>query len=406
MTEEKKSLSPEAQVAEIRRGVVELVSEADLLQKLRRGRPLRVKLGMDPTAPDIHLGHTVVLNKLRQFQDLGHQAVLIIGDGTSLVGDPSEKNKTRPMLSPDEIEKNLVTYLDQVRFVLDMSKLEVARNGEWFKKMTLPDVVNLASRMSVAQMLQRDTFEKRLKAGEPIAVHEFLYPLMQAYDSVMVRADVELGGTDQHFNLVTGRDIQRSYGQEPQVCVTTPIIEGTDGVKKMSKSLGNYIGLTFAPEDMFGKIMSIPDSLIEKYLTLLTRVPAETIRDLLSPGKNPRDAKAHLARTIVDRFHGAGAGAAAEEAFRKQFSQKEVPEHIEEVEIGPEKVVWIVKIVLAAKLAPSGSEARRLVTQGAVSLDGVAVTDPQAQIPVRSGIVIQVGKRRFARIRVGPGGAG
>ncbi len=393
-------LEPGDEIARIRRGAVDLVTEADLLKKLRRGRPLRVKLGLDPTSPDIHLGHTVVLNKLRQFQDLGHQAVLIIGDATALVGDPSGKDRTRPMLSPEAIEANLKTYLEQVRHVLDTARLEIVHNGDWFKTMTLPDVARLTSHMSVARMLERDTFEKRLAAGDPIAVHEFLYPLMQAYDSVMVKADVELGGTDQLFNLVTGRDIQRAYGQEPQVCVTTPIIEGLDGVQKMSKSLGNTVGLTDPPGEMFGKLMSIPDSLIEKYLTLLTTVPAETIRRLLAASENPRDAKAHLARTIVDRFHGEGRGREAEDAFVRVFSEKQAPESMEEVDLGAERRIWIVKLVLAARLAPSGSEARRLVEQGAVTIDGQPVTDPKAEVPLHSGAVLKVGKRRFARIRL------
>ncbi len=377
------------------RGVVTCTTEAELKAKLAKGKPLRIKLGVDPTAPDLHLGFTVPLRKLRQFQDAGHVAVLIIGDYTARVGDPSGKNSTRPMLGDAEIQKNLKTYLEQAGKVLKPG-YETVFNGTWFSKMSFTDVLKLASKMTVARMLERDDFSKRFKEGTPISLHEMLYPLMQGHDSVMVKADVELGGTDQTFNLLVGRDLQREAGQEPQVCLTLPLLEGLDGVRKMSKSYGNYVGLNEPPKDMFGKLMSLPDALMEKYYTLLT--------DLPMPSGHPRDAKVGLAKELVRMYHGEEAAAAVAGEFDRVFSKKELPDEMPEVKLLPGLLVdgkiWIVKLVQISHLVASGGEARRQVAQGAVSLDGEAVGDPEAKVTLKDGAVLKVGKRRFARIRL------
>jgi len=396
----------EQQLALIRRGVVPggIVTEEELLRKLesslREGRPLRVKLGVDPTAPDIHLGHTVVLRKLRQFQDLGHTAVLIIGDYTAMVGDPSGRTKTRPQLTYDQVEANAKTYVDQVARVLRRDRLEVVRNGDWFRKMTFLDVLRLAGKMTVARMLERDDFAQRHAAGSPIALHEFLYCLMQGRDSVEIRADIELGGTDQTFNLLVGRDLQRDAGQEPQVCVTTPILPGLDGTQKMSKSLGNHIGVTDPPADMFGKVMSIPDPLMLHYFVLLTAVPLEEIDALLAG--HPRQAKARLAREIVASYHSSDAAQAAADEFDRVFREGELPAEMPSCVLHPADLedgkVWIVRLVVASGLAPSSSEARRLIQQGAVSLDGARTDDIEARLELRGGEILRVGRRKFARI--------
>ena len=377
------------------RGSVTVTTEAEFRAKLAKDRPLRVKMGVDPTAPDIHLGHTVGLRKLRQFQEFGHTAVLILGDYTARVGDPSGQNRTRPILGEAEIQANLKTYLEQAGKVLKPG-FETAFNGSWFSKMSFLDILSLTSKMTVARMLERDDFSERHKAGTPIGVHEMLYPLMQGHDSVRVRADVELGGTDQTFNMMVGRDLQREAGQEPQVCLTLPILVGLDGVRRMSKRLGNYVGVSEAPKDMFGKLMSLPDACMPNYYELLTSLPV--------PEGHPREAKAALAREIVRQYHGEEAAQAASEAFDSMFSRHEVPEEMPEVRFLPGVVqegrIGILKLVAEARLTASNGETRRLIVQGAVSVDGEAVSDPDAKVPVKDGSVLKVGKRRFARIRL------
>jgi len=391
------------QLEVIRRGAVEIHTAEDLERKVRvaveTGRPLRVKLGLDPTAPDIHLGHTVVLGKLRQFQDLGHQAVLIIGDYTGMVGDPSGRSKTRPALTAEEIEKNLKTYLEQVDAVLDVEKLEIRRNGEWFSKMSFADVLKMAGASTVARMLERDDFAKRYKSGAPIGVHELLYPLMQARDSVEIRADIELGGTDQTFNLLAGRDMQRSLDQEPQVALTMPLLVGLDGTEKMSKSLGNYVGVTESAGETFGKVMSLPDSLMKSYFTLLTDLPAGQIDDVLAG--HPREAKERLGRTIVTRYHSADDADAAAAEFRRVFSERKTPSDMPEVTL-PGPTVGVVDLLMLAGHAKSRSDARRLISGGGVSVNGKKILDLHSDVSPPDGAVLQTGKRRFAKLR--PGG--
>ncbi|MDP7162050.1 MAG: tyrosine--tRNA ligase [Phycisphaerae bacterium] len=372
-----------------------------LMASAAQNRPLRVKLGLDPTAPDIHLGHTVVLRKMRQFQDLGHKAVLIIGDYTSRIGDPSGVNKTRPVLTLEQIEINSKTYFDQAGKILDTSpdKLEVRHNSEWLEKLNFADILNLASQMTVARMMERDTFEQRYKAGVPIGVHEFLYPLMQGYDSICIEADVELGGTDQTFNNLVGRDLQRTRGQTPQVVLIMPILAGLDGRDKMSKSKGNYIGITDEPDDMFGKVMSIPDDLMAGYFALLTDLPDKQIDAMVDPGKTHlRQAKAELGRMIVTRYHSRAAAEAAAAEFDRVFSQKEMPSDMPEIRV-PGGTVGIVDLIVAARFAKSKGEARRLVKQNAVSIDNRRITDTEANIEVSDGQVLKVGKRRFGRLK-------
>ena len=390
-------------------GATNLISEADLRKKLARGTPLRVKLGIDPTASDIHLGFAVVLRKLRQFQDLGHTAVLILGDFTAQVGDPTGRSATRPRLAPEQIEANLQTYQTQAGLILRPDRLEVRRNSEWLGALGADGLLGLAGRATVAQMLERDDFSRRYAAGQPISVMELLYPLLQGYDSVVVRADVELGGSDQLFNNLVGRELQEKEGQEPQVVLTTPLLEGLDGVNKMSKSLGNYIGITEPPAEQFGKIMSIPDSLLARYMLLATgwhpdRVEAETAR-LTSGELHPNVAKRLLARTIVDLYHGDGAGAAAEAAFDQVFKKHEVPDDVPEFELRPEHLVdgriRLARLVALAGLAASNSEARRKTTEGAVRLNGERLTDPEAELaPQDLGEgLLQLGRRSWVRVR-------
>jgi tyrosyl-tRNA synthetase len=395
------------QVLALSRGCEGLYTEKELAERLTEaagaGRPLRVKLGMDPTAPDIHLGHTVVLRKMRQFQDLGHKAVLIIGDYTARVGDPSGVNKTRPMLSADEIEANAQTYFDQAGRILDTSeeKLEIRYNSEWLSKLTFAEVLQLAGQMTVARMMERDTFELRYKAGVPIGVHEFMYPLMQGYDSVCIAADVELGGTDQTFNNLVGRTLQESAGQKPQIVLVMPILVGLDGTEKMSKSKGNYIGVNESADDMFGKVMSIPDELMANYFTLLTDRPTREIEQLTdAETTHPRQAKVELGKEIVAQYHGPEAAQAAEAEFNRVFAEKQVPTDMPTVQLADNPVA-IVELIVSAGFAESNGQAKRLVKQGAVSIDGEKVTDINAQIEVQSGQVLKVGKRRFATIQVG-----
>jgi len=387
----------------LRRGAVQIYTEEELLAKLARsihsGKPLRIKLGMDPTAPDIHLGHTVVMRKMREFQDLGHRGVLIIGDYTARIGDPSGQDHARPVLSEEQIRENADTYFEQAGKVLDTSpeKLEVRYNSEWLAGLTFADVLRLAASMTVARMLERDTFEKRYEAGDPIGIHEFLYPLMQAHDSVAIAADVELGGTDQTFNCLAGRELMRDHAMEPQIVLTMPLLVGLDGTEKMSKSKGNYVGVTDAANEMFGKLMSIPDRLMENYWTLLTARPLEKFREGLSHS-GPRDMKEHLAKAIVAQYYGAKAADAAADEFRRVFAEKEIPAEIPDVRVA--RGVGLAALIVSAGFAKSNSEAMRLIKQGAVRLNDRVIADPQASVEAASGDVLRVGKRRWARLIV------
>ena len=398
------------QLGFLRRGAVEVIREEDLRAKLIRsaetGRPLRVKLGADPTAPDIHLGHTVVIRKLRHFQELGHTVVFLIGDFTGMIGDPSGKSATRPQLTREEIEANAQTYRKQIFKLLDPARTEIRFNSEWMGGLGADGFVRLASHVTVRQILERDDFQKRLSEERPVALHELLYPLTQAYDSVALEADVELGGTDQKFNLLLGRNLQREYGQEPQVALITPLLEGTDGVQKMSKSLGNYVGIDEPPQEMFGKLMSVSDGLMWRYYELLTDLPAGDIarmRERAERGEaNPRDFKVGLARRVISDFHSPAAADAAEEEFVRRFRNKEAPDEIEERAVAPQ--VWkLPRLLVEAGLAPSMAEARRLIEQGGVRVDGERAARPEAEVEVSAGHspLIQVGKRRFLRVRAG-----
>jgi tyrosyl-tRNA synthetase len=404
------------QIEVISSAAEEVLPREDLVRKLERsvrsGRPLRVKQGFDPTAPDIHLGHTIGLRKLRQFQDLGHTVVLVVGDYTGMVGDPSERSETRPRLTREQVLLNAETYKRQFFKVLDAGRTEVRENGEWFAPMTFDQIMSLAARVTVARLLERDDFETRMSKGLPISLHELFYPVMQGYDSVAIEADVELGGTEQKFNLLMGRQLQEEFGQEPQVILTLPILEGIDGVARMSKSLGNYIGVDEAPNEMYGKVMSIPDALIVKYYRCVTDLPVgdvEAIAVALETGtSNPRDAKARLARELVRMYHGAASAQGAEEEFDRVFRAGGLPESLADVEVAPRgRGVWIVAAMREAGLAPSASQARRLVRQGAVEVDGRRVEDEEEEIVPGAGasFVLRVGKRGFARIHV-RGGAG
>jgi tyrosyl-tRNA synthetase len=386
-------------------GAVDLLPQEDFVRKLERsiatGVPLRAKLGLDPSRPDIHIGHAVVLNKLRQFQDLGHTVVLIIGDFTAMIGDPTGKSKTRPALTLEETRENGKTYVAQASKILDMAKTEVVYNSQWLDALSFRDVISLAAKYTVAQLLERDDFTKRYRSGEPISVHEFLYPLSQAYDSVAVRSDVELGGTDQKFNLLVGREIMKAYGQEPQCILTMPILEGTDGVEKMSKSLDNCIALTDSPKDMFGKTMSIPDSLITRYYRYACFADDQQVQkmeaDLASGQLHPRQAKVEVSGSIVDRYHGAGAGSAALAEFEKVFVRKDVPDEIEDRHLDGTSHD-IVSLLTLTGMAASKSEARRLIQQGGVSIDGNKITDVAAAVDCSSPVILRVGKLRFLRI--------
>lgn len=387
------------QMAVITRGIVDVHTREELLAKLRRDKPLTVKLGIDPTYTDIHLGHTVVLRKLRQFQDLGHRAVLIIGDFTARIGDPTGRSKTRPQLTREQVEENARTYVEQIAGILDMNKLEIVRNSEWLAPMSFQDVVQLASNFTVARILERDDFAQRYRSGTPISLHEFLYVLMQSYDSVHLRADVELGGQDQLFNLMAGRDLMRERGMEPQVALTVPLLVGTDGDLKMSKSYGNHIGIKEPPFEMYSKIMSVPDSLMESYFTLLTDVELDEIRSLCDSSRtHPKEAKQRLAREIVTRFHSASDAAAAAQRWNSIFSERAVPEDIPELNVSAARM-GIVDLLMLTKIPPSRSEARRLVEGGGVELDSARVQDPRAQVDLRTGMILRVGKKkRFFKI--------
>jgi len=391
----------------LKRGAVEIYTEDELGEKLaqaaKQGRQLRIKFGMDPTAPDIHLGHTVVMRKLRQFQDMGHKAILIIGDYTARIGDPTGQNVTRPILSTEQIEKNAQTYIEQAGKILDLAedKFEVKFNGEWLADLRLADIIKLTSSMTVARMLERDTFELRYKKGEPISIHEFLYPLMQGYDSVAVQSDVELGGTDQTFNNLVGRNLQKLNDQAPQIVIIMPILVGLDGTEKMSKSKGNYIGVTDEPGDMFGKVMSISDDMMENYFTLLTDLAAGEIAELLDAAKtHPKEAKVLLGKTIVRQFYDEAKAEAAAAEFENVFAQKQLPDEIPEISIVAEAIA-AAKLLMQCRLVSSGGEAKRMIRQDAVTIDGEKVSDQNKEIVPIDGMIIKVGKRKFAKLKVG-----
>ena len=400
--------SPEEQLDLLRRGTVEIISEEDLLAKLRQDRPLRVKLGVDPSAPDIHLGIAIVLRKLRQFQDLGHQAILVVGDFTGMIGDPSEKKKTRPMLTREEIQRNIATYRDQYSKILDPQKTQVVSNSEWLGRMMFEDVVRLGAKTTVARVLERDDFANRLRAGIPVFMHELLYPLCQAMDSVQLQADVELGGTDQKFNNLMGRDLQREFGQEPQVVLLTPLLVGLDGVEKMSKSLGNAIGITDPPEEMYGKVMSLPDGLIPHYFEFCTDVPMDEVQAIaagLADGSlHPREAKAMLATAIVTVWHGKARATEAQRAFERLFVDKDLPAEIPEAAVSRDELkqgrIRLVKLLVLTGLAESNSEAKRLISQGGVTVDGERVHKVDADVALKNGAVLRVGKRHFVQVHL------
>jgi tyrosyl-tRNA synthetase len=392
----------EAQIAELTRGTDEVLPEDGLAAKLKKGRPLVVKAGFDPTAPDLHIGHTVLINKMRQFQELGHEVVFLIGDFTGMIGDPSGKNATRPPLSPEEIKENAKTYQAQIYKILDKDKTRIEFNSTWMGEMDAAGLVRLASHHTVARMLERDDFKKRYEGSQPISIHEFLYPIVQGYDSVALKADVELGGTDQKFNLLVGRQLQQDYGQEPQVVMTTPLLEGLDGVQKMSKSLGNYVGITEPPGEMFGKLMSISDDLMWRYFEVLSfrsLDDIESLRTRVEDGMNPRDVKFELAMEIVARFHDDSAAEAAKQEFISRFREGAMPDEMPELTLEAEGgTLGIAHLLKGAGLVSSTSEAFRMIKQGAVRIDGERVEDRSLTIDVGSTNVYQVGRRRFARV--------
>jgi tyrosyl-tRNA synthetase len=400
----------EKQLEIIKRGVVEIVPENELVDKLKRsvqtGKPLKIKLGLDPTAPDIHLGHTVVLQKIRQFQELGHETTIILGDFTARIGDPTGKSETRKQLTEEQVKENAKTYEKQIFKVLMPEKTTLVFNSEWLSKLSFADVLELSAKYTVARMLERDDFHKRFQSNQSISVHEFFYPLMQGYDSVALNSDIELGGTDQKFNLLMGRHLQKEYGQEPQVALMMPIIEGLDGVQKMSKSLGNYIGIDEPPGEMYGKTMSIPDDLMIRYYTLLTAMPLDEVQEIEEGIKqgttHPRDAKMRLAREIVGFYHGADAAKEAEEQFKRVFQKRDLPEDMDEFHVPEDELedgmIWLPKLLQMSGMCPSTSEARRLVKQGAVKIDGEKVSDVNQKIEPKPEMVIRVGKRRFTKL--------
>jgi tyrosyl-tRNA synthetase len=390
------------QIAELTRGTDEVLPEDGLVAKLKEGRPLVVKAGFDPTAPDLHIGHTVLINKMRQFQQLGHDVVFLIGDFTGMIGDPSGKNATRPALTTEEISANAATYEKQIFKILDAQKTRVEFNSRWMSEMDAAGLIKLAARHTVARMLERDDFNKRYKGGQPISIHEFLYPLVQGYDSVALKADVELGGTDQKFNLLVGRQLQQEFGQKPQIVMTTPLLEGLDGVQKMSKSLGNYIGITDPAGEMFGKIMSVSDDLMWRYFEVLSFRTLDDINALkksVADGMNPRDAKFELGREIVARFHSEADAEAAQQEFVSRFQQGAMPDEIPEVSMDSQKgILGVAHLLKNAGLVSSTSEAFRMIKQGAVKIDGERVEDRSLELAAGTTHVYQVGKRRFARV--------
>lgn len=397
-------LNLKEQLSLIKRGSDEILLEADLVERVKAGKPLRVKVGFDPTAPDLHLGHTVLINKMRQFQQLGHQVIFLIGDFTGLIGDPTGKNVTRKPLTGEEIKQNAETYKQQIFKILDPELTEIAFNSKWMNALGSAGLIQLAAQNTVARMLERDDFSKRYKSGQPIAIHEFLYPLVQGYDSVALKADVELGGTDQKFNLLMGRELQKNAGQKPQVVLTMPLLEGLDGVNKMSKSLGNYIGITDAPDDMFGKIMSISDELMWRYFELLSfRSNAELagFKQDVEAGKNPRDIKFLLAEEIIARFHSAEAAQQAQAAFIARFQKGVMPDEMPELElVSTDGEMGLANVLKDAGLVNSTSDGMRMIKQGAVRINGERVEDPRLRIQTDTKQVYQVGKRRFAKIHI------
>ncbi len=393
------------QLSLIRRGCDEILLEEELLERLKSDKPLRVKVGFDPTAPDLHLGHTVLINKMRQFQTLGHQVIFLIGDFTGLIGDPTGKNATRQPLTREAVEENAETYKQQIFKILDPDQTEIAFNSVWMNELGSAGLIQLAAQHTVARMLERDDFSKRYKGGQPIAIHEFLYPLVQGYDSVALKSDVELGGTDQKFNLLMGRELQKNYGQKPQVVLTMPLLEGLDGVNKMSKSLNNYIGITDAPEDMFGKIMSISDKLMWRYFELLSfrsNEELETFKQDVEAGKNPRDVKFLLAEEIITRFHSTGDAVKARAAFIARFQKGAMPDEMQEVTLSTtEGGIGIANLLKDAGLVSSTSDGIRMIKQGAVRIDGERIEDARLRVDSDTEHVYQVGKRRFARVKIG-----
>ncbi len=397
----------ERQLAVLRRGTAEIIPEEDLKSKLKkainRGKPLRVKLGLDPTAPDIHLGHTVVLQKLRQFQNFGHQIIIIIGDFTGRIGDPSGRSETRHQLTEEEVLANAETYKEQIFKILDPAKTQIKFNSQWLNKLKFSEVIELAARVTVARILEREDFANRYQENRPISVHELFYPLMQGYDSIALGADVELGGTDQKFNLLMGRQLQRDYGQEPQVAIMMPILPGLDGIQKMSKSLGNYIGVTEPAREMYGKTMSLADELMVLYFELVTAVSSSELEKIKKGLQNnelhPRDIKMRLAREIVSQYHDQAAALKAEKEFCRIFQQGALPDVIREVFVGGGKI-WLPRLMVQANLVSSTSEARRLIRQGAVRLDRERMLDPEGEIEPRDGVILQVGKRRYVRLKL------
>jgi tyrosyl-tRNA synthetase len=397
--------SVEQQLEVIKRGCDELLVEDELKQKLRSGRPLRVKAGFDPTAPDLHLGHTVLLNKLKHLQDLGHHVIFLVGDFTAMIGDPSGRNTTRPPLARAEVQANAATYTEQVFKILDRARTEVAFNSSWMEKLNAADMIRLASTYTVARMLERDDFHKRYQARHPIAVHEFLYPFVQGYDSVALKADLELGGTDQKFNLLMGREMQKHFSQPPQCILTMPLLEGLDGTSKMSKSLGNYVGVTEPPAEIFGKLMSISDDLMWRYIDLLSFEAVETVQQWkrrVAAGANPRDVKVAFAREIVSRFHGPAAEEAAHADFEARFKRDEIPQDIREVSLtAKDDGLALSQVLKQAGLTASTSEALRMIEQGGVKVNGEKVSDKALKLARGERCIVQVGKRKFARVTIG-----
>lgn len=391
--------------AEIKRGADEILPEAELLEKLESGKPLKIKAGFDPTAPDLHLGHTVLINKLKTFQDLGHEVIFLIGDFTGLIGDPTGKSATRKPLTKEDVLQNAETYKEQVFKILDPAKTKIAFNSEWFDKFGAADMIKLAARQTVARMLERDDFKKRYAGGQSIAIHEFLYPLVQGWDSVALEADVELGGTDQRFNLLMGRELQKEEGQKPQAVLMMPLLEGLDGVQKMSKSLNNYIGITDAPNDMFGKVMSISDELMWRYYDLLSFRPIaeiEALREKVAAGANPRDIKIDLAKELIARFHSEDDAEQAHQDFIKRFQKNALPDEIPEVDVAATEAMPIANLLKEAGLVASTSEANRMIKQGAVKLDGKEkVSDAKTLVELGTTRIYQVGKRKFAKVTLG-----
>lgn len=394
----------EEELEQIKRGAEELLIEAELLERLKTGRPLRIKAGFDPTAPDLHLGHTVLINKLRHCQDLGHHVLFLIGDFTGMIGDPTGKNATRPPLSREQIVENARTYQEQVFKILDPDRTEICFNSVWFDPLGASGLIRLAALHTVARMLERDDFAKRYRNGQPIAIHELLYPLCQGYDSVAMKADVELGGTDQKFNLLVGRELQKHYGQAPQCILTMPLLEGLDGINKMSKSLGNYVGINEPPDEMFGKLMSISDGLMWRYFELLSFRSIENITGLqkeVMEGRNPREVKVLLAQEIVDRFHGTAAAVRAQADFDARFRQGAIPDNIPEVKLlASDRSLSIAQVLKQTGLTSSTSEALRMIEQGGVRIDGTRIDDKHLMLSVKGPFVVQVGKRKFARVSI------